>query len=354
MKKHNFSAGPSILPKYTLEECAKAIQELGNTGLSILEISHRSNEFIAILEETEALFRELLEIPSNYDVLFLQGGASLQFYMVPLNLLRSKALYLETGVWAEKAIQEAQKIGKTEIVASSKDKNFSYIPHLFNIDTEADYLHITTNNTIYGTQIHHNIKSPIPIVADMSSDILSKRINVNDFDLIYAGAQKNIGPAGLTIVILKNNILGTVNRTLPSMLDYSNYVKNQSMYNTPPTFAIFAALQTLKWLKINGGIDFIEKQNQIKAQILYDEIERNTLFKSDVAKENRSLMNVTFNLLDTNLENKFLSLCDKNNISGIKGHRAIGGFRASIYNAMPLESIKTLIETMQNFEQLNN
>jgi phosphoserine aminotransferase len=353
MKKYNFNAGPSILPEFTIQETAKAVLELNGIGMSIMEISHRSKDFEAILNETIALFKELLNIPEGYSVLFLGGGASMQFCMVPFNLLNTKAAYLTTGSWASKAMKEAKIIGEVVEVASSKDKNYSYIPKNFTVPEGVDYLHITTNNTIFGTELRKDLDVKVPLVADMSSDILSRPIDVSKYGIIYGGAQKNLGPAGVTFVIIKNSILGKVSRAIPSILDYKQHIENGSMYNTPPCLPIFSCLQTLKWLKKLGGVAEMEKINIKKAQLLYDEIDRNKLFKGTAVKEDRSLMNICFVMEDQykNLEEEFLEFTKKKGIVGIKGHRSVGGFRASTYNAMPIEGIEVLVASMKEFEQ---
>lgn len=354
MKKYNFNAGPSILPEFTIQETVKAIQNLNGSGMSIMEISHRSKDFEAILAETVSLFKELLNIPEGYSVLFLGGGASLQFCMIPYNFLNSKAAYLNTGTWASKAIKEAKIFGEVVEVASSKDKNFNYIPTGYSVPDNADYFHITTNNTIFGTEIHTDIDSKIPLIADMSSDILSRKMDVSKYAMIYGGAQKNLGPAGVTFVIIKNDLIKSQKRQIPSMLDYKQHIENDSMYNTPPCLPIFACLQTLKWLKNLGGVAEMEKINLKKAKILYDEIDRNKLFKGTAAKENRSIMNVCFVMEDSflALEDEFMEFTKKKGMVGIKGHRSVGGFRASIYNAMPIESVQALVDAMHDFEKL--
>jgi len=353
MKKYNFNAGPSILPQVTLEETAKAILDFNQSGLSIMEISHRSKDFEAVMNETVAMFKELLSIPEGYSVLFLGGGASLQFCMVPYNLLEKKAAYLNTGTWASKALKEAKFFGEAVEVASSKDKNFSYIPKDFNIPSDADYFHITTNNTIFGTEIRKDIDSPVTLVADMSSDIFSRPVDVSKYGLIYGGAQKNLAPAGVTFVIVKDELLGKVSRTIPSMLDYRIHSKEGSMYNTPPVVPIYAALQTLKWLKQLGGVGEMEKRNIEKASLLYDEIDRNKLFKGTAAVEDRSLMNICFVMNDgyEALEAEFQQFASQRGMVGIKGHRSVGGFRASTYNALPKESVQALIDAMKEFEK---
>ena len=353
--KHNFGAGPGILPHEVLKQAAASVVDLNGIGLSILEISHRSVEFEAILEEAIKLVKELLKVPEGYSVLFLQGGASTQFALAPYNLLPDggKAAYLETGVWANKALKEAKFFGETVVVATSKESNFTYIPKDYVIPADAAYFHITSNNTIYGTQLQEFPISPIPLVCDMSSDIFSRIINVADFGLIYAGAQKNMGPAGTTLVIVKDDILGKTGRKIPAMFNYQAQIEGGSMYNTPPCFAIYVSMLTLKWLKSKGGVAAIETENTAKAAILYDEIERNPIFKTVCAKEDRSKMNVCFVTENPEHEKPFLKLCDEKGIVGIKGHRSVGGFRASIYNALPITSVHVLIEAMQEFAEKN-
>ncbi len=351
--KHNFNAGPSILPRIAIENAAKAVLDLNGIGLSLLEISHRSKDFDAVMDETVALFRELLNIPDNYSVIFVGGGASTQFFHIPYNLLEKKAGYVNTGVWAKKAIKEAKLFGETIVVASSEDKNFTYIPKGFEIPDDLDYLHITTNNTIYGTEYHTDIDSPVPLVADMSSDILSRPVDVSKYGLIYGGVQKNMGPAGAAFVIVREDLLGKVSRPLPSMVDYRNHIKNNSMFNTPPVFTIYVIRETLKWLKSIGGVNAIQKRNQEKAQLLYDEIDRNTLFKGTAEKEDRSLMNICFVMNDgyEDLASEFMTFAGEQGMVGIKGHRLVGGFRASTYNALPKESVEALVACMQEFER---
>ena len=357
MKKHNFYAGPSILPQYTIEKTIEGIKDFSGTGLSILEVSHRSKEFVAVMEEAQQLFKELLNIPEGYSVLFLQGGASTQFAMIPFNLLGKKAAYLDTGTWSTKAIKEAKGFGEVEVVASSKDKGYNYIPKDFSIPADADYFHITTNNTIAGTEIKFDMDSPVPLVADMSSDIFSRPVDVSKYAMIYGGAQKNLGPAGATFVIIKNDILGKVDRHIPTMLNYQTHIDKGSMFNTPPVLAVFSALQTLKWLKENGGVKAAQKRNEEKAKLLYDEIDRNKLFSAVVpAEEDRSLMNITFVMNDAykKHEQDFLDFTAQRGIVGIKGHRSVGGFRASTYNALPKESVEVLVKAMQDFEKSVN
>ncbi|MDP4208924.1 MAG: 3-phosphoserine/phosphohydroxythreonine transaminase [Bacteroidota bacterium] len=354
MKKYNFNAGPSILPEFTIQETVKAIQNLNGSGLSLMEISHRSKDFEAILNEAVSLFKELLNIPEGYSVLFLGGGASMQFCMVPYNLLNTKAAYLNTGTWASKALKEAKLFGEVVEVASSKDANFSYIPKNYEVPADADYLHITTNNTIFGTELHTDLDVNVPLVADMSSDILSRPMDVSKYALIYGGAQKNLGPAGVTFVIVRNDILGKVKRAIPSMLNYQLHIDNGSMYNTPPCVPIFACLQTLKWIKNLGGVSELYKINKKKAELLYNEIDSNPLFKGTAAKEDRSIMNVCFVMEDKYkaLEDEFMEFAKGKGMVGIKGHRSVGGFRASIYNAMPVEGIEALVAAMQEFAKL--
>ncbi len=353
MKKHNFNAGPSILPQETIEQTAKAILDFNGTGMSIMEISHRSKDFEAVMDESVALFKELLNIPEGYSVLFLGGGASMQFCMVPYNLLEKKAAYLNTGVWAGKALKEAKLFGDVVEVASSKPDNFSYVPKDYVIPSDADYFHITTNNTIYGTEIHTDLDSPVPLVADMSSDIFSRPIDISKYGLIYGGAQKNLAPAGVTFVIVKDELLGKMSRTIPTMLDYRTHIKEGSMFNTPPVVPIYAALQTLKWLKGLGGLSVMQKINIKKAGILYDEIDRNRLFKGTAAVEDRSLMNICFVMNDEykDLEDEFGKFASERGMVGIKGHRSVGGFRASTYNALPEESVIALVNCMKDFEK---
>ena len=349
MKKHNFSAGPCILPQEVLKEAAQGVLNLNNNNLSLIEISHRSQPFIDIINKAQSLVKELLEIPAGYSVLFLQGGASLEFLMVPLNLMKvkGKAAYNSTGTWANKAITEAKKIGEVRIVSDSSDKNYNYIPKEYQIPNDVDYFHCTSNNTIYGTQMKEFPSVPTLMVCDMSSDIFSRRININNFDVIYAGAQKNMGPAGTTLVIIKDEILGKTGREIPTMLDYKTHISKNSMFNTPPVFPIYVSMLTLKWLKKLGGIEKIEEINQRKADLLYAEIDRNPLFKGTANKEDRSNMNACFLLTESKKEEVFNNLCQKAGIIGIKGHRSVGGYRASMYNAMPIESIQILIEIMR-------
>jgi phosphoserine aminotransferase len=350
---HNFSSGPSILPAEVMEEAAKGVIEYEDCGLSILEMSHRSPEFIGVMEGAKSLVRELLNVPSDFEILFVQGGASTQFTMVVQNLLpvNGTAAYVNTGTWSTKAIKEAQLFGDVKEIASSADKNFSYIPKGYEIPEDASYLHITSNNTIFGTQFHEFPKTNVPLVADMSSDIFSKPIDFTPFDLIYAGVQKNLGPAGAVLVIVKKSALGKTSRVIPTMLKYQTHIDKESMFNTPPCFPIYVSKLTLEWLKAKGGIPAIQEINKRKAQKLYDEIDRNSLTKGTAAIEDRSEMNVCFVLNDASLDAQLLEMAKEANISGIKGHRSVGGFRASIYNAMPEESINALIDLLQRFEE---
>jgi phosphoserine aminotransferase len=352
---YNFNAGPSILPKEVFEEAAAAVLNYNDTGLSILEYGHRTPAFEAIMQEARDLVRELMELDSDHEVLFLHGGASTQFMEVPMNLLDAKetAAYADTGVWASKAIKEAKLFGKAEIVCSSKDKNYSYLPKNFAVPNDAKYLHITTNNTIHGTQWQKIPVTSNSMVADMSSDILSRSMNFNAFDLIYAGAQKNIGAAGATLVVVNKNILGKTKRVIPTMMDYRNHIAEKSMLNTPPVFAVYTCMLTLRWLKKQGGVKAIEPINNEKAALLYGEIDRNSLFTGNVEKEDRSKMNVCFVAKDVETEAGFLKFAISKNIIGIKGHRSAGGFRASLYNAMPLSSVQVLVDTMKEFEELH-
>ncbi|TDL99486.1 MAG: 3-phosphoserine/phosphohydroxythreonine transaminase [Flavobacteriaceae bacterium] len=356
MKIHNFSAGPSILPQEVLQESSKAVLDFNQSGLSILEISHRSKDFIAVMDKAVALVRELLSVPEDYEVLFLQGGASLQFVMIPFNLMKigGKAGYLDTGEWSSKALKEAKKFGEVVVLASSEDKNHTYIPKDYVIPADLDYIHLTSNNTIFGTQIQSFSKQAVPVVCDMSSDIFSRKINVADFDLIYAGAQKNMGPAGATLVIVKKDILGKTGRDIPSYLDYQVHAKAESMFNTPPVYATYVSMLTLQWLKDKGGVEAIEKINNEKADLLYKELERNALFKTVAQVEDRSKMNVTFLLADENLTETFDAFWKSKGISAISGHRKVGGYRASIYNALSKESVLYLIEVLQEFEKQNS
>lgn len=355
MKKHNFSAGPCILTQEVLQKASEAVINFNGTGLSILGISHRSEEFVAVMEKARNLAKELLELPDTYSILFLQGGASLEFLRTAYNLLtiNGKAGYIDTGRWSAKALHEAQLLGKVEIIASSKDQLYNYIPTSYTIPKDIDYLHITSNNTIYGTQFKQFPQTEVPLVCDMSSDIFSRKIDFTQFDVIYAGAQKNIGPSGATLVAINNDILGKTGRTIPSLLNYQTLIEHQSMFNTPAVFPVYVCMLTLEWLKNLGGIEHIEKINQKKAAILYDEIDNNPLFHGTAQKKDRSLMNVTFQLSAEANQNLFDQLCHESGICNIKGHRTAGGYRASIYNAMPIESVKVLQEVMCEFKRIS-
>ncbi len=354
MKKHNFSAGPSILPDVVFRKAAQAVLNFNDSGLSVLEISHRSPAFVQVLEEAKKLVLELLHLEGKgYQVLFLQGGASMEFLRVPYNMMKTggKAAYLDTGIWAGKAIDEARHFGETSIVASSRAQNYSTIPKDYIVPADADYFHCTSNNTIYGTQMHDFPVTEVPIVCDMSSDIFSREVAFNTFDIIYAGAQKNMGPAGTTLVVIKEETLQDTGRYVPNMLNYKKHIEKESMYNTPAVFAIYTSYLTLQWLKEQGGIASIEKRNRQKAQLLYEEIDRNSLFEGTAAEEDRSYMNVTFVLKDASLAAAFDAFWEKHSISGLKGHRLVGGYRASIYNAMPIESVQALVAVLQQFER---
>lgn len=354
MKKHNFAAGPSILSPYTIQHTAEGIMDLNQSGLSVMEISHRSKDFMSIMDETQQLFKDLLDIPSGYSVLLLGGGASMQFCMIPYNLLQTKAAYLDTGSWANKAVKEAKLFGEVDVVASSKESTYSYIPRDYKVPADADYFHITTNNTIYGTEIKKDMDCAINLVADMSSDIFSRPVDVSKYALIYGGAQKNLAPAGVTFVIIKDEILGKVDRAIPTMLDYRTHIDKGSMFNTPPCVPIYAAMHTLRWYRELGGVEAMYKMNLEKAGILYDEIDRNSLFTSNIGNaDDRSIMNVTFVMKEEYKEKEadFLTFVTERGMSGLKGHRSVGGFRASIYNAMPKSSVEALIDAMKKFEQ---
>ncbi|WP_340198703.1 3-phosphoserine/phosphohydroxythreonine transaminase [Ascidiimonas sp. W6] len=352
MKKHNFSAGPCILPEEVMKKASEAILEFNGMGLSLIEISHRDKNFVEVMDQARELALELLGLKNKgYQALFLQGGASLEFLMVAYNLLEKKAAYLDTGTWAEKAIKEAKILGDVSVVASSKDANYNYIPKGYDIPTDLDYFHCTSNNTIFGTQIKDFPNLNVPLVCDMSSDIFSRQLDFSKFDLIYAGAQKNMGPAGTTLIIVKESILGKVSRQIPSMLSYKTHISKDSMFNTPAVFPVYVSMLTLQWLKDLGGITAIEKINNEKASLIYNEIDRNPLFKGFAAKEDRSTMNATFNLTDDKTKEQFDTLWKQADISGINGHRSVGGYRASMYNALPLESVKVLVDVMKEFER---
>ena len=355
MKKHNFNAGPCILPKIALENTAKAVLDFNGIGMSIMEISHRSKDFQAVIDEAAALFKEVLNIPEGYHVLFLGGGASLQFCMVPFNLLNKKAAYLETGVWAKKAIKEAKFFGEVVVVGSSADKNFTYIPKGWSVPADADYFHITTNNTIYGTEIREDFDCAIPLIADMSSDILSRPVDVSKYALIYGGAQKNAGPAGVTFVIVREDVLGKFEKAIPTMLDYRTHIKEGSMFNTPPCVNIYTMKETLKWVKEMGGVKKMEELDLAKARLLYNAIDSSRMFVGTAEKEARSIMNICFVMKEAykDKEDAFMEFAKSRGMVGIKGHRSVGGFRASTYNALPIESVQALIDCMNDFEKEN-
>ncbi|MBP7102187.1 MAG: 3-phosphoserine/phosphohydroxythreonine transaminase [Bacteroidales bacterium] len=352
---HNFNAGPCVLPKEAINAAIEALKDFKGTGMSVIEVSHRSKEWQAVMDETEALWKELLNIPDGYKVLFLGGGASMQFAMIPLNFMEKKAAYLETGVWAKKALKEAKGIGDAVCVASSADKTFNYIPKGYTIPKDVDYFHITTNNTIYGTEIRYDMDSPVPMIADMSSDIMSRPVDVSKYIMIYGGAQKNVGPAGVTFVIIKEDALGKVSRYLPTMLNYKTHIDESSMFNTPPVFSILVMNETLKWVKRLGGLKAVQKMNEEKAALLYNEIDRNSMFVGTAEKDSRSIMNVCFVMSEgyKDKEEAFMAFAKERGMVGIKGHRSVGGFRASIYNACPKESVQAFVDCMQEFEKLN-
>jgi len=354
-KVHVFTAGPCLLPQVAVDNACAALKDFAGTGVSLLSISHRTKEWDAVMDECRALWKELLDIPEGYEVVFLGGGASLQFLYVAMNYLEHKAAYLDTGVWASKALKEAKGLGDAYALASSKDRNYCYIPKGFEIPKDVDYFHITTNNTIYGTEIKEDFDSPVPLIADMSSDILSRRVDVSKYALIYGGAQKNAGPAGVAFAIIKKDLLGKVSRYIPTMLDYRVHIDKLSMFNTPPVFSIFVMNETLKWLKGLGGVDAIHALDVKKAGTLYAEIDRNPLFKGTADKEDRSIMNVCFVMADgyEALQDEFLAFSKTYNIVGIKGHRSVGGFRASLYNACTVEDVEALVKCMQDFEKLH-
>ena len=356
MKKHNFCAGPSILPREVIEQTAQAILDFNGSGLSILEISHRSKDFQAVIDEAVALFKEILNIPEGYSVLFLGGGASMQFCMVPYNFLEKKAAYLNTGVWAKKALKEAKGFGEAVEVASSADATFNYIPKGYAIPEDADYFHVTSNNTIYGTEIREDLDSPVPMIADMSSDIFSRPVDISKYICIYGGAQKNLAPAGATFVIVKDEALNKVSRYIPTMMNYQTHIEGGSMFNTPPVLPIYSAMLTLRWIKANGGVEEMQRRAKERAELLYGEIDRNKMFRATVANpEDRSYMNICFVMSDEykDLEAEFMKFATERGMVGIKGHRSVGGFRASCYNAMPLESVQALVDCMKEFENLH-
>lgn len=348
-KVHNFSAGPAILPQEVIDNCAEAIKNFSNTNLSLIEVSHRGKEFVAVMDEARSLVKKIMNLGDNYDVMYLQGGASTQFLMVAMNLLETKAAYTETGTWAKNAIKEATYCGQVDVLASSKEANFNYIPKDYTIASDYDYFHCTSNNTIFGTQMKSFPTCDVPMICDMSSDIFSRELDFSQFDLIYAGAQKNMGPAGTTLVVIKKDILGKVTRRIPTMLDYNTHISKESMFNTPSVFAVYGCLQTLKWID-KQGLANIEKINNEKAELLYNEIDSNPLFEGTTALEDRSYMNATFVLKDDSMNADFLAACAEAKISGIKGHRSVGGFRASMYNALGLDSVQALVNVMQTFK----
>lgn len=352
MKKHNFSAGPCILPKEVMQKASEAVVELDDIGLSLIEISHRSKEFVEIMEKARSLALELLGLEGKgYQALFLQGGASSQFLAVAYNLLEKKAGYINTGTWSLKSIKEARLFGEVVEVASSQEENFNHIPKGYTVPKDLDYLHLTSNNTIFGTQIKEFPKTKVPLICDMSSDIFSRQLDFTQFDLIYAGAQKNMGPAGTTLVVVKEEILGKVNRKIPSMLDYNVHIGKDSMFNTPPVFPVYVSMLTMQWLKDLGGITAIEELNEKKANLIYSEIDLNPVFSGFAAKEDRSFMNATFNITDDTLKDTFDTMCREANINGINGHRSVGGYRASMYNALPLDSVGVLVDIMSELER---
>ena len=355
MKKHNFNAGPSILPREVIEQTAQAVLDFNGSGLSILEISHRSKDFQAVMDEATALFKEVLNIPEGYSVLFLGGGASMQFCMVPYNFLNKKAAYINTGVWAKKAIKEAKNFGEVIEVASSADTTYNYIPKGYTVPDDVDYFHYTTNNTIYGTETRIDPEVNVPLIADMSSDIFSRPIDFSKYICVYGGAQKNLAPAGVTFAIVRNDALGKVERTIPTMLNYQTHVDGGSMFNTPPVLPIYSAMLTLRWIKANGGVEEMARRAKERADLLYGEIDRNKLFRGTCAVEDRSYMNICFVLNDEykHLEADFMAFAQERGMVGIKGHRSVGGFRASCYNAMSLESVQALVDCMKEFEKLH-
>ena len=353
MKKYNFNAGPSILPREVIEQTAQAVNDFNGIGLSILEISHRSKDFQPVIPEAVALFKELLDIPEGYSVIFLGGGASLEFCMIPFNFLEKKAAYINTGTWANKAMKEAKLFGDVVEIASSKDRNYCYVPKNYEIPTDADYLHITTTNPNYGTEIRKDLDCPVPLIADMSSDIFSRPVDVSKYACIYGGAQKNLAPSGVSFVIVKNDALGKVSRTIPTMLDYRTHIENESMFNTPPVLPIYSALCTLRWVKAQGGVPEMQRRAAARAEMLYNEIDRNKCFRGTADVEDRSYMNIDFVMSEEykELESEFMAFATSRGMVGIKGHRSIGGFRASCYNALPLEAVAALVDCMKEFER---
>ena len=354
-KKHNFFAGPAILPASVLKQSTAAIEDFAGMGLSILEISHRSKQFVSVMDEAVSLTKELLGLDENYEVLFLTGGASSQFYMAPMNILPQDgtACYINTGTWSNKAVKEAKLFGNVVELASSKDSNYTFIPKNYEIPSDATYIHMTSNNTVFGTQHHEFPETNVPIVCDMSSDIFSRPIDISKFGMIYCGAQKNMGPAGVTLVIVNKNLLGKTGRPIPTMLDYNTHITKGSMFNTPPAFPIYVSMLTMRWVKENGGVAAMAIKNEAKAKLIYDEIDANPLFEGTTAVEDRSLMNVTFKMTNPEMESAFLEACADADCVGVKGHRSVGGFRASIYNAMPIESVQVLVDVMKDFASKN-
>ena len=352
---HNFTAGPCALPQQAIDNAIEALKDFKGTGIPVISISHRTKEWESVMDECRSLWRELLNIPETHEIVFLGGGASLGFLYAAMNFLENKAAYLETGVWAKKALKEAKGLGNAYAIASSADTTYNYIPKGYEIPSDLDYLHITTNNTIYGTEIHGDLDSPVPLIADMSSDIMSRPVDVSKYALIYGGAQKNVGPAGVAFFIVKKDMLGKVSRYIPTMLNLQTHIDGGSMFNTPPVFPIFIMNETLKWLKQQGGVEAIQKINKAKADLLYGEIDRNSMFKGTAAVEDRSIMNVCFVMAEgyETLQDEFMAFAKERGMTGIKGHRSVGGFRASIYNACPIESVQALTACMQEFEQLH-
>lgn len=356
MKKvHNFTAGPCVLPQQAIDNAIEALKDFKGTGVPVISISHRTKEWEAVMNECRALWKELLNIPDDYEVLFLGGGASMGFLYVAMNFLENKAGYLETGVWAKKALKEAKGLGNAYAVASSAETVYNYIPKNFEVPSDLDYLHVTTNNTIYGTELHEDLDCPVPLIADMSSDIMSRPVDVSKYAMIYGGAQKNVGPAGVAFFIVKKDMLGKVSRYIPTMLNLKTHLDGESMFNTPPVFAIYVMNETLKWLKEQGGVEAIYEVNKKKAELLYGEIDRNPLFKGTAAVEDRSIMNVCFVMAEgyEALQDEFMAFAKEKGMTGIKGHRSVGGFRASIYNACPMESVQALVDCMKEFEQMH-
>lgn len=353
MRKHNFGAGPGVLPEAAIKKTQESLFDFNNSGMGVMEISHRSKDFDAVLQKAKSLVKELLHVPDTHEVLFLQGGASTQFAMVPMNFLKKKAAYIDQGAWSNKAIKEAKLFGEVEVIASSKDKNYSYQPKGYTIPADCDYLHICSNETIHGTQVKNFPASSIPVICDMSSDIFSRPVDVSKFDLIYAGAQKNMGPSGVTLAIIKKDIVGKSERVMPTMLNYKTHLENDSLYNTPPVIAILVCMHVLEWLKSIGGVEAMQKINQQKFDMFYNEVDSNPLFTGTAAAEDRSPMNACFLLKDASMDEAFLAKAKEAGIVGIKGHRSVGGFRASMYNALPVESVKVLVKVMKDFAKAN-